>query len=260
MYYLIITINNIYWIDFITKTVKFVKWHIKAIFNNNQMKNIASLMVFIALLIGCNTINEPSTVYDLERWWTADEQELIILELNRTTKALRSEIEQLSDEQWNFREDDERWSIGEIVEHLEMQNQLHYREISVTSKAPQYLKFRAITKDQDSHFIKYSTDPNKGKSQWFLVPLGRYCDKTMGESAFYKARGELLKLVEDTDIDFRKQFTFRTPVEGKDITALKIGQVRDLHQLLLTGIAHTDRHLNQIRQIKQHSDYPEYHQ
>jgi hypothetical protein len=82
----------------------------------------------------------------------------------------------------------------------------------------------------------------------------------MGEFAFYKARGELLKLVEDTDIDFRKQFTFRTPVEGKDITALKIGQVRDLHQLLLTGIAHTDRHLNQIRQIKQHSDYPEYHQ
>jgi len=45
-------------------------------------------------------------------------------------------------------------------------------------------------------------------------------------------------------------------VEGKEINDLKIGQVRDLHQLLLTGIGHTDRHLTQIRKIKQHRGYP----
>jgi len=220
------------------------------------MKKFYKILVFIVVLTGCNTVIDPSTNHDLERWWSDEERQLIISELNRTTQALKYEIEHLSYEQWNFREDEERWSIAEIVEHLEMQNQLHYREISVTSKAPQYLKFRAITKDQDPQFTKYSTDPRKGKSQWFLIPLGRYCDKTKGEAAFYKARGELLKLVEDTDIDFRKQFTFRTPVEGKEISTLKIGQVRDLHQLLLTGIAHTDRHLNQIRQIKLHPKYP----
>ena len=77
-----------------------------------------------------------------------------------------------------------------------------------------------------------------------------------GEAAFYKARGELTQLIEETDVDLRKQFTFRVPVEGKDIENIKIGQVRDLHQLLLTGIAHTDRHLLQIRRIKDHLQYP----
>lgn len=220
------------------------------------MKKVISLLFFIGLFVTCNKANNYSEHKESDRWWTKDEQELIISELNRTTEELKHEIENLSTEQGNFREVKTRWSITEIVEHLEMQNQFHYREISVISKAPQYLEFRAITKNQDTHFTKYSTDPTKGKSQWFLIPLGRYCDKAKGEAAFYKARTELVKLVKETSIDFRKQFTFRTPVEGKDISELKIGQVRDLHQLLLTGIAHTDRHLNQIRKIKKHPQYP----
>ena len=64
------------------------------------------------------------------------------------------------------------------------------------------------------------------------------------------------QFVKETPIDLRKQYTFRTPVEGKDISILKIGQVRDLHQLLLTGIGHTDRHITQIRNIKKHPEWP----
>ena len=191
-----------------------------------------------------------------DRWWTDAERQLIISELNRTTEALFIEIDALTHEQWHFREDASRWSIAEIVEHLEMQNLLHYREISVTSQSPQYLRFREITKGKDSVFSNYSTDPRQGKAQWYMVPVGRYDSLYKGRTAFGKAREELTKLVKGTTIDFRKQFTFRTPVEGKDVKDLKIGQVRDLHQLLLTGIAHTDRHITQIRNIKEHPNYP----
>lgn len=194
---------------------------------------------------------------DTDRWWTEEDRQLIIDGLNRTTEALRLEIENLTDEQWNFREAPDRWSIAEIVEHLEMQNQLHYREITAVSNAPQYLEFRTITGGQDQYFSNYGTDTTRGKAQWFLEPLGRFCSKEEGENAFHRARGKLVEFVEKTEIDLRKQFTFRTPVAGKDISALRIGQVRDLHQLLLTGIAHTDRHLRQIRNIKQHQDFPE---
>ena len=190
------------------------------------------------------------------RWWTKDEQQLIISELNRTTNEIQREIESITGDQWNYHEDTTRWSIAEIVEHLEMQNQLHYREISVISNAPQNLQFRAITKGKDEYFSNYSTDTTLGKAKWYLEPQNRYFTKKDGEAAFYKVRGELTKLIKQTKIDFRKQFTFRVSVEGKEISELKIGQVRDLHQLLLTGIAHTDRHLKQIRKIKQHQGYP----
>lgn len=219
------------------------------------MKGIGVFLIACISIISCESVSSEDKG-KINRWWTETDRQLVISDLLRTTNEVRSEIEYLSDDQWNFHEDPDRWSIAEIIEHLEMQNQLHFREISVLSKAPQYLQFRSVTQGKDSYFTKYSIDPTKSKAQWFLEPLGRYCSQEEGKAAFFKARSELTKLIEKTKIDFRKQFTFRIPVEGKNIENIKIGEVRDLHQLLLTGIAHTDRHLAQIRKIKQHPNYP----
>jgi len=54
----------------------------------------------------------------------------IIAELNRTTSEVPEEVRSLTAEQWVYKQDNE-WSILEIIEHLEMQNQLHFRELSV---------------------------------------------------------------------------------------------------------------------------------
>jgi len=220
-----------------------------------SMKNAGIQVLLIALYIACNS-GVSTESGESVRWWTNEDRQFVVSELNRTTNELKTEIEYVTDDQWNFRGAAGRWSIAEIVEHLEMQNQLHFREISVVSKTPQYLEFRSITEGKDTYFSDYSNDPRKGKAQWFLIPLGRFCSQEEGKAAFYKARMELTQLIKQTDIDFRKQFTFRTSVHGKEVSELKIGEVRDLHQLLLTGIAHTDRHLQQIRKIKQHQGYP----
>lgn len=218
------------------------------------MKKVTTYLILTFFFFACNSPSVPEV--NTQPWWTPADRQHLLSELNRTTEELRKEIDTLSDEQWHFREAPDRWSIAEIVEHLEMQNQLHYREISVVANAPQHLKFRVITEGQDQHFSNYATDTTKGQARWFLQPLGRFCTKEAGQNAFYRAREELTRWVEETPIDLRKQFTFRTPVEGKPVSELKIEQVRDLHQLLLTGIAHTDRHLRQIRGIKQNSDFP----
>lgn len=219
------------------------------------MKNAIILTLLVVATVACDSGNSRKNM-ESAKWWTYDDKQLIISELNRTTNEIGTEIDKLTNEQWNFREESARWSIAEIMEHLEMQNQLHYREISVISKTPQHLQFRSLTKGRDDHFSNYAKDTIKSKAKWFLAPTGKFCTKEDGKAAFYKARKELTQLVEQTDIDFRKQFTFRASVEGKEVSELKIGQVRDLHQLLLTGIAHTDRHLRQIRKLKQHPDYP----
>ena len=222
------------------------------------MEKSLKFLLFILVLASCDAMDSSTESTSPDKWWTQEDRQLVISELNRTTDELRKEIQNLTDIQWAFREDPTRWSIAEVVEHLEMQNQLHYREVSAVSKAPQYLKYRSVTAGKDSHFTNYSTDTTRSKAQWFLEPLGRFCSKENGEAAFYRARKELTLFVEKTEIDLRKQFTFRTPVEGKELSDIQIGQVRDLHQLLLTGIAHTDRHLRQIRKIKEHPEYPKY--
>ena len=220
------------------------------------MKTKFWVLVLSITMMSCDQ-KRSSEITETERWWTEEDRALILSELNRTTSALHLEIESLNLEQWDFKEDASRWSIGEIVEHLEMQNQLHFREISVTSKAEGQLQFRSITEGMDGHFTKYSTDTTRGKAKWFLEPKGKFCSKEECESAFYKARQELTRFVEETNIDLRKRITYRTSIAGKDIAELSISDLRDLHQLLLIGIAHTDRHLTQIRNIKQHKSYPE---
>ncbi len=207
----------------------------------------------ILLLIGGCSIPQNN---ETEKWWSEADRQFILSELDRTTNALRAEIENLTLSQWMFRESPDRWNIAEIVEHLEMQNQLHYREISVIMNSPQFLEYRTITQGRDEYFIKYATDTIKGQANWFLQPKGKFITKEATEEAFYLARNELRELVQTTKADLRKQFTFRAPAYEKDVKDFKIGEVRDLHQLLLTGIAHTDRHVEQIRIIKLHDLYP----
>ena len=57
--------------------------------------------------------------------------------------------------------------------------------------------------------------------------------------------------MQGTRKDLRVQFIFR---EYKG-TANR-WSVRDLHQLLLTTIAHTERHVNQMLKVKAHPAYP----
>ncbi|MCE7996580.1 MAG: DinB family protein [Roseivirga sp.] len=215
------------------------------------MKTSLPFLFLFLIMVAC----KPNPDAANEAWWTESDRQRILSELDRTTQKLKKLTGELTESQWQFRESPDRWSIEEIVEHLEMQNQLHFREISVVAHAPQYIEYRGITEGQDEHFTSYATDATPGQSQWFLEPLGRF-QGSDALAAFSRARAGLRAFVENTDVDLRKQFTFRTPVAGKVLSEIRIGQVRDLHQLLLTGIAHTDRHLDQVSKVLEHPGFP----
>ena len=188
--------------------------------------------------------------------WTTVDKAFILAELERTTLAIKNETVNLTDKQAAFTADTATWSITEILEHLEVQNELHFREIRAISKTPQLLQYVEVVKGWDKHFQNYATDTVKGKSQWFLEPIGRFSTKTEAIVAFLRVRGYFIAFIETTEIDLRKHFTFRRNLELVAPNDIVAGDVRDLHQLLLTGIAHTDRHLAQIRRIKQHKNFP----
>ncbi|MEO1257740.1 MAG: DinB family protein [Bacteroidota bacterium] len=195
-------------------------------------------------------------IFPTEKLWTEIDRQYILAELDRTTKELLKETQKLGFDQWTFREHRSRWNINEIVEHLILQNELHYREISAVSNGPALPKYLPITSGKDGYFKKYATDPTKGQAKWFLQPLGRFESKRESISAFQRACDGIRGFVETTDVDLRKKMTFRNKGGEKKLADIKIGDVRDLHQLLLTGVAHTDRHLMQIRNIKKHPAYP----
>jgi hypothetical protein len=222
------------------------------------MKPTLILFLILTTLHSCKTTGVEESAKELTntKLWTAEDRAFILDELARTTNALKLETEYLTEEQASFRLNEKAWSITEIIEHLEVQNELHFREIRAIAKTPQLLEYVAIVKSNDNYFQSYATDTVKGKSQWFLEPLGRFGTKTAALEAFLRVRHHFTEFLANTDIDLRKHFTFRRQLEFVDAHNFKLGDVRDLHQLLLTGIAHTDRHLTQIKRIKQDENFP----
>lgn len=218
-------------------------------------------LFILMLLFGCNSdtgepeasVSQPLT---LEKIWTDKERQFILKELERTTDELIKETEKLALDQWTFRETPTRWNIAEIMEHLTLQNELHYREIYAVSNAPALPQYLPVTTGHDDHFIGYATDPVKSHAKWFLQPLGRFDSKRQSIAAFQRARDGIQGFVEKTEVDLRQHFTFRNHAGDLPIDSVTIGNVMDLHQFLLRGIAHTDRHLIQIRNIKKHKLYP----
>lgn len=224
------------------------------------MKNLIVTLILLSVTsISCeNQQNEKKVDQEntSEKLWTEENRQFLIQELSRTRNELINEVKDLNDKQWNFKEEPGRWSISEIVEHLEVQDELYFREIFLTSKTPQSTKYIEIVKGNDEKFLAYAVDTTKGKAAWYLEPIGRFCSKELAEKSFLRTRNHLIKFVEETDLDLRKFFTFRKYIDDGGLSDVRLWDVRDLHQLLLTDIAHTDRHLNQLRKVKDHPNYP----
>lgn len=222
-----------------------------------KLKNILFLFpIIFTLSCAPEKTENNSPVIIPKKTWTESERRFLLAELDRTTAELKKETENLGDDQWLFQEDEFRWSIAFIVEHLTVQNELHYREITALARVPEMPQYMVAAKGRDSLFQSYATAEEKRQAKWFLQPIGRFPSQRYSIDAFLRARDGLRDYVEATDADLRRHFSFRKGAAEKPIEELEPGDVRDLHQFILLGIAHTDRHLRQIRQVKKHPNYP----
>lgn len=92
------------------------------------------------LLLGCNHPQETNTdeTFNQENIWTIEDRNFILAELDRTTDLLIEQTRDLTPEQAEYKLTATYWTITEIIEHLEVQNELHFREIRAISKLRSY--------------------------------------------------------------------------------------------------------------------------
>ena len=178
--------------------------------------------------------------------WTEQDRTYLVTELTRSRDELTRETKGLSENQWNFRESPERWSINEIVEHLSIWELLFQREISQAmaggpqpslqqKQQPDSAKLRFLMEEHPHITTDYT------KPFTFSVPMGI----NKGENNikwFLKLRNESLSYLSTTKEDLRAYY-------------LKEGR-GSIHQIYISTFGHTDRHLRQIRKIKAHPKYP----
>jgi hypothetical protein len=206
----------------------------------NQMLNRPlKTFVFPLLLLCINVLQAQET----KSLWTETDRQYTLENLRRTRDALIKETENLTPAQWAFRDSANRWSIGEVVEHLALWEIVWAREIGMGIRNKPQPELNA-TCSPDSYYTTYIMEDKQHNAPDFVVPTGYIKDKD-NLTFFLRGREQAIKFVENTKADMRAQF---------ELTDTKFP--RNMHHVLIYQWGHVDRHLRQIAKLKAHKDYP----
>ena len=175
---------------------------------------------------------------------------MLLKGLSDSQDELLAHLEGITEAQWYFRPDTNQWSIAYVVEHLELQETMHFREIYVLSNVPEPGKQHPEVRERDDRVSAYATNPVKDKASQFVVPHGRWPNRDAAVEQFNQTRETMISFVKGTNRNLRAYYTYR------NLPSTDYRSIRDLHQIILTTIAHTRRHIGQIERIKDHPDYP----
>jgi hypothetical protein len=217
-----------------------------------RMRMFISAFIWLGIVwMGFSYKKSPAqTTPGVTNAWTETERTQLVRQLADSRQLLLDELREVRDEQWSFKPSPDSWSIAEVVEHLGLQQDAYYRELTIVTQMPPMPQYRAQVQGLDEKIRQYTHQQQKDAAPWLLEPLGRWCSPEKAVAQFVRSHGKIIEFIQNTQADFRNLFTFRQYSEGS------LWNIRDLHQLMLTNVAHTERHVHQIRTIKQSSDYP----
>jgi len=178
-----------------------------------------------------------------EKLWTEEDRKYTLDNLKRTRDELVKETENLSPEQWAFKESPDRWSIGEVVEHLALWEVIWWREVVMgfsNKPTPELGK----TSRPDSYYHEFIMEDAPHNSSLNTRPTA-YIKGKDNLTFFLRGRAIAIDLIETTKNDLRAHYELtNTP------------NPRNMHQVLIYQWGHVDRPLRQIRKVKAHANYP----
>ena len=203
------------------------------------MKTLFSSLFLVATALTFLQAQENTAA----KLWTAADRQYTLDNMKRTRDELVKETENLTPAQWAFHESADRWSIGEIVEHLALWEIIWNREISIGVRNKPTPELNATSRP-DSYYHEFIMEEAKHTSPDFTKPTG-FIDGRKNLTFFLQNHAINLAFIESTQADLRAHFEFTgTP------------NPRNMHQVLIFQWGHVDRHLRQIRKVKTHPNYP----
>lgn len=167
----------------------------------------------------------------------------VLSQLTRTREALKSETENLSSAQWNFKESPERWNIAEVVEHLGNWELLWARELAMISLNKPHPELQQTCKP-DSYYHEFIMEDKLHNASNISKPNGFIKEKD-AILWFTKLRNDNIKSAEGIKVNLRDQF---------EMTALE--NPRNMYNVYIYMWGHVDRHIKQIQKVKTNVNYP----
>lgn len=189
------------------------------------------LLLCLLLLTRTQLVAQPA--------WTASDKQQLLANLRRTQAEVTAETARLTPAQWNFREGTGKWTIGQVLEHLTMWELITLSDARYALWMGPNTKVAALCRS-DSAATSFIYEQTPHVSPDHTIPTG-LVPGANNLTIFNGKCDEIIRQIEQNEVDFRQHVRL-----GKDN-----GSHRTLAQLYIIQYGHVDRHLRQIRRIKQ---------
>ncbi len=198
-----------------------------------KMFLLASSILMLSFLVSENTI-------------TKKEREYATKLLKDTEKGVFEQLKGLTPAQLTFKPAPDRWSVEECVKHIAASEEMLWQTAEGTLKQPANPEKQAEIKVTDEQLVQQIEDrTNKFKTTEKLQPENIPLKSTEEALAsFKKNREKLIDYVKSTNEDLRTH-----------IATMPFGSI-DSYQFILFIGAHSNRHTQQIMEVKADPNFP----
>ena len=188
---------------------------------------------------------------DCEKESVANKLEIVIISdifeyLDETKENLEESVNNLSEEQLTFKPDEESWSVAQIVEHIVIVEGALKEMLENKIEDGEDLDLKTEVVLTDDQVVGMITDRSTQiQTQEQFIPTAKFTEADEALEAFNDQRENIVDWLKDSEVDMRNY-----------INEFPFGKI-DAYQTMLFMAGHTQRHTEQIKELKSHPDFPE---
>ena len=172
------------------------------------------------------------------------DREHLLVHFEMTTQMLAEQVRGLSSAQLEFKASPDRWSIREVVSHLAVSEPDYWREIQKALKAAPDMNTKKSSAT-DADILWYGVDRVvHTKTGGGHEKVDTYKDAGEALGKFQALRATMIDYIKTTNDDLRAH------------SFGDYGEVIDCWQWMLEISTHAERHIQQIREIKNDPNFP----
>jgi hypothetical protein len=174
---------------------------------------------------------------------TNEDREHLLVHFEMTTQMLAEQVRNLSPAQMEYKASPDRWSIREVVSHLAVAEPDYWRDIQKALKAAPDMKDKKSTAT-DADILWYGIDRVvHTKTGGGHEKVDTYKDMDEALRKFQTLRATMIEYLKTTTDDMR-------------VHSFGDREVIDCWQWMLEISTHAERHIQQIREIKNDPNFP----
>jgi flavodoxin len=197
------------------------------------------LLFLLAVVTGLSFI--PS-----DKGLTKEEKEKATKFLQDTEEGVLGSVKGLSEAQLKFKPAEDKWSIEDCMKHIAATEMGLWKMTEDNIKLAANPEKRADIKWTDEDVMKNIEDRSTKRKTFAPFEPQNTGFKTMEDAmaSFKENRGKLIEYVKTTEADLRNH-----------VAALPVGSF-DCYQMILFIAAHSNRHNQQIEEVKADPNFP----